>query len=121
MIRNSIIVEMKESNQVIFSKDFLHWYNENNKDKVILIWDDHGDIIYLSKPIQDYTGCKVEELIGTKWTNLFQDKDTKHIKNNFSFSINNYFFSNFFFFIPIKQKPRLICSINRLFFIEELV
>src|SRR5690625_2139772 len=120
MIRNSIIVEMKESNQVIFSKDFLHWYNENNKDKVILIWDDHGDIIYLSKQIQDYTGCKVEELIGTKWTNLFQDKDTKHIKNHFSMSTDKYLLSNTVLVDRDQKETPFDLSIDRLLFHGEV-
>src|SRR5690625_413126 len=120
MIRNSIIVEMKESNQVIFSKDFLHWYNENNKDKVILIWSDHGDIIYLSKQIQDYTGCKVEELIGTKWTSLFQDKDTKHIKNHFSMSTDKYLLSNIVLVDRDQKETPFDLSIDRLLFHGEV-
>src|SRR5690625_477476 len=120
MIRNSIIVEMKESNQVIFSKDFLHWYNENNKDKVILIWSDHDDIIYLSKQIQDYTGCKVEELIGTKWTSLFQDKDTKHIKNHFSMSTDKYLLSNIVLVDRDQKETQFDLSIDRLLFHGEV-
>src|SRR5690625_4930240 len=94
MIQISFIVENKKTNQIVYSKDLLHWLYENNKDKVILIWNNHDDIIYLSDQIQDYTGRNVRELIEKKWTSLFQDADVKHIKDHFSMFADKYRLSN---------------------------
>src|SRR5690625_5224152 len=135
MNQNSIVVEMKEKNQIIFSKDVLDWYDENNKDRVIIIWNNDNEIIYITNQIQDYTGYKVEELLGTTWTTIFQEQDIKNIQEHFYMFNEKYQLANITlidrdqretpFDISIEriishQDVAYICQLNNRTYINEL-
>ena len=83
MNSNSNILGKYNTKRESISSEILNWYYENNDDCIIVIWNDHNQIIHISQNVENWFDLYVSELIGKQWTNFVSYQQAKEINEHF--------------------------------------
>lgn len=120
MIHSSIVVE-NENNQIVFPRELLNWYYDNNQGKIIFMWNESNRIVFLSEQITIYTGIRVEELLGQDWTYFFTSNEKKKIERHFAHSSEKYSLQNVKLIDEKEHETLFKASIDQITIGNELI
>lgn len=82
-----------------FPMSILEWIEENHNESIIIIYNNIGEVLYVTKSVSHILGYSKNEILGKKWTHIFpkcyvtflhqflNDRSTK--RNMFTCTIND--------------------------------
>lgn len=74
---------LKSSNQK-FLKEIVNWYESNNTDTIIMIWDQNNKIVHATKLLSRL--IRINSINNTRWYNYFPHENVQQITNHFKYS-----------------------------------
>src|SRR5690625_4600420 len=86
-----------ESYSTTLHKEILRWYYDNNKNSMIIVWNINGQIIYVSRKMEEFLKGGVADFIGKHPNAILPAQLCDYITNHFNESVEQLQLSNIFF------------------------
>lgn len=83
MISNSDVVYDQSTYTTTFPTEVMNWYYNNDKDSIIVIWNNENEVVYVSQLFEELFEKNVETILGKDWTTLLPKEQVKQINNHF--------------------------------------
>ncbi len=134
MISNSDVYD-QSTYTTTFPTEVMNWYYNNDKDSIIVIWNNENKVVYVSQLFEEFFQISVENILGKDWTVLLPkdqvERINKHFRlNNTKLKIPNitisskkgetYSFNAIIDRIIIEDEELIICQLRDTTYLNEL-
>lgn len=82
MISNSDVYD-QSAYTTTFPTEVMNWYYNNDKDSIIVIWNNENEVVYVSQLFEEFFQISVENILGKDWTVLLPKDQVERINKHF--------------------------------------